>query len=86
MLFTLSDRFSLNPGDYLERRSTWKLILVLSGAALTLLLLITVSLRWHDFIEKDGGKGLCIFFMKIGSVYVQCPFMRTVCLSKNSKK
>jgi len=37
--------FSLNPGDYLERRSTWKLILVLSGAALTLLLLITVSLR-----------------------------------------
>ena len=84
-MFTLSDRFSLNPGDYLERRSTWKLILVLSGAALTLLLLITVSLRWHDFIEKDGGKGLCVLIMRRGGVYVQCPIMRDGCLKTLQK-
>ena len=42
----LPSRFSLNPGDYLERRSTWKLILFCAAAALCILLLITVSLRF----------------------------------------
>jgi len=37
--------WSLNPGDYLERRGTWFFILILSGSFLTLLLLVTVSMR-----------------------------------------
>ena len=45
IVFFIITRFSLNPGDYLERRSTWKLILFFAAAALILLLLITVSLR-----------------------------------------
>ena len=45
VIVTSTTRFSLNPGDYLERRSTWKLIFFAAAAALLLLLLITVSLR-----------------------------------------
>ena len=45
VIVTSTSRFSLNPGDYLERRSTWKLIFFAAAAALLLLLLITVSLR-----------------------------------------
>ena len=37
--------WSLNPGDYLERRATWLLILCSSGAMLALLLLLIVTMR-----------------------------------------
>ena len=37
--------WSLNPGDYLERRATWLLILCCSGAMLALLLLLIVTMR-----------------------------------------
>ena len=37
--------WSLNPGDYLERRATWLLVLCCSGGLLALLLLLIVTMR-----------------------------------------
>ena len=37
--------WSLNPEDYLERKGTWFCILVISGASLAVLMLLTVTMR-----------------------------------------
>ena len=37
--------WSLNPGDYLERKGTWFFILCLSGGFLVILMLLTVTMR-----------------------------------------
>ena len=37
--------WSLNPGDYLERKSTWFIILCLSGGFLLILMLLTITMR-----------------------------------------
>ena len=37
--------WSLNPGDYLERKGTWFFILCLSGGFLAILMLLTVTMR-----------------------------------------
>ena len=37
--------WSLNPGDYLERKGTWFCILCLSGGFLALLGLLTITMR-----------------------------------------
>ena len=37
--------WSLNPGDYLERKSTWFFILCLSGGSLLLMMLLTITMR-----------------------------------------
>ena len=37
--------WSLNPGDYLERKGTWFFILCVSGGSLVLLALLTITMR-----------------------------------------
>ena len=63
--------WSLNPGDYLERRATWLLVLCCSGGLLAVLLLLIVTMRNRvaiaiELIEEGSVK---IYSIDIDNVY-----------------